>query len=311
VYGFFGLPERAGTDINVYRANTPAGSTVITSEIWRKPRGVKFVYGFLLGGGGGAGAGLGSGGTTVGGGSGGAAAASLAFLAPAALVPDVLYLSVGGGGTGGIAGGAAPVAGQPSVISLSPNIPTTLSAGQLFRVTGGGVGAVGVSAGQAAASTGGTITSQFLSLSAVALIYTVAGQPGVAGSNGSAGASVAWGSATTSPASAGASGGGTSGTTTDHAGGNITAPDVGFEPLIVTIPGGAIASRGQDGICSLHYTAGPFYSTGGSGGGSNHGLTGGRGGDGAYGSGGGAGGGGATGGAGGNGGDGLIVMAAF
>jgi hypothetical protein len=195
------------------------------------------------------------------------------------------------------------------VISLAPSISASLNAGQVFRTAPGGGGFLGTTT-TAAGGPAGTITSQFLSLSAAALTYTLPGLIGGAGGLGN-GTQVTWGSSVTGPACGGAAGGGISTTTTDHTGGQIIIPDAGFEPILATIPGGPIATRGQDGICSLHFASAPFYSTGGAGGGSNHGATGGRGGDGAYGSGGGGGGGGATGGAGGSGGDGLIVMAAF
>ena len=313
--GFLNLPDRANADITVLRANTPQGSTVLCTQAWQKPRGAKFVYGFLLAGGAGGGAGLSSGGATVGGGSGGGSSASLAFLAPASLIPDVLYVSVGMGGPGGPAGQANGTNGQPTVVSPVPSInASALNAGQLFRVEPGGLGGALGTTGAPVGGVGGTVTAQFLSLSVIALVYTVAGQQGGSGST-TIGGAVAWGSTTTSPASGGAGGGGVTTTTTDHAGGAITAPDVGFEPLIITIPGGlagnVAANRGNDGICPAHYGFAPFYSTGGTGGGSNHGLTGGVGGNGALGSGGAGGGGGTTGGAGGNGGDGLVVLAAF
>ena len=146
-------------------------------------------------------------------------------------------------------------------------------------------------------------------MSSAGILVTTTGQNGSGAVANSTGASVTWGSTTTGTCSGGTAGGGSNGTT-DNAGGLITAPNVGWEPMIITSPGGVAAGgRGNDGLsASVKAALMSFYSYGGTGGASNHVGTGGAGGNGGLGSGGGGGGSGVTGGAAGRGGDGIVLI---
>ena len=71
-------------------------------QTWQKPNGAKMVHIYILGGGGGGGSGRTGGINTGGGGGGGGSTAISIGLFPACMLPDILYVSVGKGGTGGV-----------------------------------------------------------------------------------------------------------------------------------------------------------------------------------------------------------------
>jgi len=278
-------------------------------QVWTKPPNAKFVQIFCLGSGSGGGGGQAGTATTArkGGGGGASGAYSNAFFS-AYQLPDILYLSVGNGGSGGV-GGATPTnggAGVLSYVSLRPDIATATNI--LLQS-----GAVAPTFGQAGASgTGGTAGTIY----AKSLFANLGMSTGVAGQSGTSGAiSTAAVNITINNIITGAPCGGNTSTAAAFAGGDIT----GLGP-IPTIAGGALGAaaatggKGSDGYESpALFNLGkrePMFFTAGAGGGASVSGQGGAGGNGSYGCGGGGGGAGFTGlgGAGGAGGDGLIVI---
>jgi hypothetical protein len=281
---------------------TNAGSWVT----WVKPRGAKFVNILCIGAGGGGGAGFaGNGGSGGGGACGGYVKAQY----QASILPDILYVYTGIGGSGGINAGAASTAGGISYIGLIPDTSSVANLVCVSSITTAGGGAVGISgaggAGGTAPTAATTANAIFLNLATFLPVVGIAGAAGVAANPGT--------SITPSQfITPGASGGGTNTAATIRAGGNITAQ--GPIPQITggtgTITNPQNGTRGGDGVILYKPT---LIFTGGAGGGNSKTTsgTGGAGGNGAYGCGGGSGGGGTPtggGGNGGNGGDGLVII---
>lgn len=271
-----------------------ANGTTAKWQVWDKPKGARLVWAVLIGAGGCGGNGFtGAAAAARGGGGGGGTGPVSKLWAPAILLPDRLYLSVGkGGSTAGTFGG------DITQMSLTPG---TSQAG--MQVNGGNGGTAGAGSGAAVAGTAGTVTT-FSTFSGLPWSFVNAsGGSGGSGGNatGTPGTAVVMG-ASLAGLSGGAGGGGV--TAADTAGGTQSTPDATWIPAV--IGGAAGSNRGADG----QWSWGPLYvgGRGGCGGGSSNAGVGGAGGVGAYGCGGGGGGGGTTGGAGGNGGDGLIII---
>jgi hypothetical protein len=268
-----------------------------SSDIWTKPRGVSNILITAIGGGGGGGGGFSaiSGGAKSGGGGGGSAGISRLHL-PAILVPDLLSITIGQGGSGGTATIAGSNGGQTRVdVTDSTNASQTYF---LLANGGGGGGAGNTSARGTAGAAGTTSTSAAALFSNLGHTTFVAGMIGATGglpSLNSNGLSITIGILPAVTLTGGAGGGGRSGN-----GGAITG--VGQLP---TIAGGTTTSpNGSGGF----YRIKGFYSLGGGGGVGRDALPGGNGGVGGPGSGGGGGGAGTTGGSGGNGGNGLVII---
>jgi hypothetical protein len=282
---------------------TNAGSWVT----WVKPRGAKFVNILCIGAGGGGGAGFaGAGGS----GGGGACGGYIKTQYQASILPDILYVYTGIGGSGGINAGAASTAGGISYIGLIPDSSSIANLVCVSSATTAGGGAVGTTV----AGAGGTAPTIATISNAIFLnLGTFLAVVGIAGANGAAAAA----GVSITPSqfiTPGASGGGTTTATTARAGGKIATNGVGPVPQITggtgTATGAQNGTRGGDGIILYKPT---LIFTGGAGGGNSKTTsgTGGAGGNGAYGCGGGSGGGGTPtggGGNGGNGGDGLIII---
>jgi hypothetical protein len=283
-------------------------------QTWQKPNGAKMVHIYVLGGGAGGGSGR-TGAVNAGGGGGGGGSTAISIgLFPACMLPDILYINVGKGGTGG-SNNTAGGNGELSYVSVSA---TTLSAATVMQsgdvaATGGGTG---TSALAGAAGGAGTIWSYSNYIwPQMGQITTIAGQAGTAGGS-TAGAGVNLTLANV--VSGGAGGGGESSNASSFKGGDITSTMYGF----TTLNGGVADSTATtvNGTAGYTYsfpsfnssTRGPMLFTGGAGGGgaNSSGRNGGAGGIGAYGSGGGGGGAayGGTGGSGGNGGGGLVMI---
>jgi hypothetical protein len=280
-------------------------------QVWTKPTNAKFVSIFCLGSGGGGGSGMVGTATTArrGGGGGGSGAYSLGTFA-ASQIPDLLYLSVGLGGAGGLglasAGNGFP--GLLSYVSVRPN-NTAIN----ILMASGAVGAAGGTSGSGggAGGVGSTVWAGNI-LNALGLATATAGTNGAAGAISVAAANVI-------PATivcGGPSGGNTS-TSVAFAGGDVTGS--GF---LNTVSGGALGSgattggNGSDGFMpnlGSPSKSTPTFFTAGSGGGASVSGRGGDGGTGSYGCGGGGGGAGFTAlaGFGGKGGDGLIIITAW
>lgn len=156
---FFGSPNQSGT----------LGGN--SWQVWNKPRGCKMVAAMCVGGGGGGGGGctntsnfgtLWNGAGGPGGGAGGMALG----MWPAFFLPDVLYINIGAGGSGGTNGifsatngmaGQTASAGWPTRISIVPTTATVEVNLLMARGGGGGGGASG--SAQSVAGSGGIATS--------------------------------------------------------------------------------------------------------------------------------------------------------
>jgi hypothetical protein len=278
-------------------------------QTWQKPRGCKFMEVYMVGGGGGGGAGATNvaGTSRSGGAGGGSSAISRAFVS-LSIVPDVLYVSVGIGGTAGTSTAGAGGNGGAASLSYLSILPSTTTSNVIIAsgtaAAGGGNGGA-VASSSATAGSAGTIFVQTNGLlSYNFLVSLVVGQLGGAGGNdASSGTAITL----SLPVSGGAGGAGL--LSTGRNGANITG--AGFVP---TINGGNVTNLStadsgftsfNDKLINLPYS---LFFTGGAGGYANNSNPGGDGGNGAFGSGGGGGGGGTTGGRGGKGGDGLVII---
>lgn len=277
-------------------------------QVWHKPPNCNFVNFFLLGGGAGGQGGPTGAGSTRTGGSGGGSAALAYITVPAFAVPNMLYVLVASGGTGGTSPNGAGGKGGLSYISTQPD--NTFSPYTVIMQNGS------ASAGATVSSTAGAvITSANIVLAQIAFLSAYAGQTGGAGgaSNGAA-PNVLPGRI---PVTAGAGGAGVSSVAILGTSGSISR--ILDFPIISggTSAAGAGATRGGDGFSTRENFVGPnfrypMFFTGGAGGGASDTGVGANGGIGAFGCGGGGGGAGGnvTAGSGGNGGDGLVIITA-
>ena len=231
-------------------------------------------------------------------------------LYPANLLPDILYIQVGKGGSGGtpvaVASGLAGGSSTLSYVSIEPSTSVTnllLSNANTISTGGGG----GTTAG---GGTGGVTSAVFVQsnsiLSYLGVLNTIAGVSGIAGSFGGGGGSNSDG---LGPVSRGQGGAGMSAAGAYFNGGSNVA--TAFIPLIRGgLAGGNNGSNGFTSLPSPNMNKLPMFFLGGAGGGS--GVIGGDGGNGSFGSGGGGGAAGSTlGGRGGRGGDGLVIITCF
>jgi hypothetical protein len=316
---FFNLPNNVKLDQQTFIGNSDtAGSRWYD---WIKPRGINMINIFMLGGGGGAG--NGPNGTQGGAGGGGASGNQYNFLFLASSIPDVLYFSVGIGGSPPAAAGAAS-SGIASYASVYPNITT----GHLLGIASGGGGGSGFSSYAGGANTAAdNITAAPLAGLGMNLCAAGVGNISLTGQAGTAGPTTTFALPVTGLIVTGGSGGGNSAGTAAAASGansaSIPSTVTGTFPTLVGGVGGinsagsVNASSGSNGIKlpGLNY----FYGGTGGGGGGNSGGTpfgaGGVGGGGSYGCGGGGGGAGAgtngAGGAGGAGGPGIVIVTCF
>jgi hypothetical protein len=313
-----------GSDLVSVYNGIITGTAISTNFFtWNKPKGVRFVHMLVIGGGGGGGGGAaGALGTARSGGAGGGCGASTRLSMLACLLPDILYVQPGAGGTGG-ATAANGNAGGASYVTIYPD----QTAVNTIAYAGGGGGG---NAGGTGASTGGTLgaaaTQALMPLGfGTANVSLIAGLAGAAGAAGAVGASITAFTSNPSICTAGAAGGGvdaTNPTVVGFAGGAITTG--GAWPTLTGGAAGNPPTIGNNGInYGLHLNANsldiltsryPLMSTGGCGGGgaSAGTVTGARGACGGFGSGGGGGGAAngtsAAGGEGGNGGAGLVII---
>lgn len=172
-------PTPQGANVQIFR-----GGVVNTNATrdWVKPQGASFVWFTLIGaGGGGAGNFQDSAIPAWYPGGGGASGNVTNFMCPAFLLPDVLQVAVGAGGSGGAdavdANAGAGLAGNSTVIYYQQKNGAGY---ELLKASGGGGGAVNNSGGAggtaAAANTGGPMT-------AAGFYNSVAGQNGATGGN--------------------------------------------------------------------------------------------------------------------------------
>lgn len=258
---------------------TPQGANIqifnvggATSD-WVKPQGASFVWFTLIGAGGGGGFdGAGSNGT-----GGGGSGAVTNFMGPAFLMPDVLRVFVGKGGTYGVDGTASTI-----IYQQKDGVGYTL-----LTAAGGFAGDQSTTAGAGGAA---SVSNYF---SCMGFFQSVAGQAGSDGAGTQAGVNQTASATTFLSGGAGGSGG-VSGT-----GGSVTA-NYGYS-LPLTPAGGTV--EGYDGF---FYIQPIIVGLGGSGGTTNSGARFSAGGDGGVGCG--AGGSGENEPLGGKGGNGLVVI---
>lgn len=290
-------------DLSYFQNNGNVNTQTFTNAgywvTWVKPRGAKFVNIMCIGGGGGA-AGGGASGTAAVGGGGGGAGGIVRTQFQASILPDLLYVYTGIGGTGSLGSTTATYNsasnGEKSFVTL---IPDTSSISNIV-VTSGNVSARGTFSNTAGTGeTIATITNAiFLNLGTFIAVAGTAG--GIATGAGTAG------TITPSQLTTGGGGGGGAGT----AGGIVATgpyPSTPSNTGIATTPG----TNGANGYTLYKPILGFVGGSGGGGSTAAAGAIGGNGGNGAYGCGGGGGGGARAGGLGGNGGrggDGLIII---
>jgi hypothetical protein len=276
-------------------------------QVWHKPPNCNFVNFYLLGGGAGGQGGEVGAGSTRNGGPGGGSAAMAYITVPAFALPDMLYVLVASGGTGGASNSGRGGVGGLSYISSQPD--NTFSPLNILMQSGtAGAGAT------LTTTAGAIITTNNVVLAKIALLSAYAGQTGGAGGvSGGAGVNV---TPTGLPTTPGAGGSGVSSVGTLGSSASILS--------ILDFPrisGGVSASVtgatvGDNGYSSRQNFIGPnfkhpMFFTGGAGGGASSTGIGAAGGNASYGCGGGGGGAGNTiSGTGGRGGDGLVIITA-
>ena len=285
-----------GADIQYFEGTSTA--TLTQWQVWKKPRGVKWIYLLGVGGGGGGGTGINTD-VTSGGGAGGSSGGQSCVQIPAMFVPDTLYIQAGQGGAGATVSGGNGSAGTITYVCISP-FTTVAPAGTFLLATGGTA-----TTASATNTTGGTAPGAVIAatiagacLAGRGFYQFLAGQVGAAG--GGAGAT---GANITPPTTGlmvtgGGGGGGTNGSGVPA--GSILAitNTLGTDFFPLPISGGTQngsgssvpSGDGQSGFASRNF----LFNFGGAGGGGatdTAGGTAGAGGDGAPGCGGGGGGG--------------------
>lgn len=303
----FHLPPGTVADVQIFGPNAAVAG--VGWSTWRKPRGVTMctIFGFGSGGGGGNGV-VGANSTAAGGGGGGSGGQTYLTI-PAALVPDVLFISVGMG---------LNAAGVASRVAINPD---TTANNCLWIANGGGVGGNGAGATAGAAGSAGAVaTIATMPLAGLGTYSLLAGQAGIIGGTTVAGAALTI--PTTGLVITGGTGGGglPAAATNGKDGGAFTVAGV-FPPQPAGLGATAATTPGGDGSNGFAMAfRGLGYNYGGTGGGTSHGsatgagLVGGKGGAAGPGCGGGGGGGALTGstqGTGGRGGDGSVVILAW
>jgi hypothetical protein len=284
-----------GADIQYFEG--PATTTLLQWQVWRKPRGARWIHLLGVGGGGGGGAGINTT-TTSGGGAGGSSGGQTTVMIPAMFVPDTLYIQAGAGGAGATTTAGLGLAGIITYVCIAP-YTTIAPAGTLLLATGGTAGTAVATATTGGAAPGAVAAATIagMCLAGRGFYTLLAGQVGIAGA-----ASTLVGSPLTPPTTGlmvtGGGGGGGCNGATGFAGGSISAISgalsTNFFPL--PRPGGTaavtITPAGAAGAGFISKNS--LFNFGGGGGGGATTTAGGRasaGGDGAPGCGGGGGGG--------------------
>ncbi len=302
--------NNSGADIQTF--DTPSTVTNVQWMTWRKPRGCTMAYIFCLGGGGGGGGACGGAASTArGGGAGGSCSTQTVTLIPLFLLPDVLYIQAGAGGSGGAGAGGGGVVGGIGVTSFVSITPGTGQMANVVVASGGNNGGAGGGAGTTISSgTGGGLgvisSLAFMNYGSLGFNTFLSSMNGSAGGSqaGAIGGYVSFSTAGLT-CTGGAGGAGT--TSADFGGGgfNITTGIFMSDSRPASPAAGSF--NGSAGPQLLK----PFFGYGGCGGSASNAGVGGNGGNGAFGCGGGGGGGGTTGGRGGNGGTGIVYIISF
>jgi hypothetical protein len=282
-----------GADIQ-YFEGTSRGS-LTQWEVWKKPRGAKWIHMIGVGGGGGGGTGINTdAGNASGGGASGSSGGQSVVQIPAMLVPDVLYIQAGQGGAGATVSGGNGSPGTITYVCISPY--TTIAPAGTFLLATGGTSTTSSATNLAGGTAPGAVavaTIAGMCLAGRGFYRLLAGQVGVAG-----GAPNANGTNQTPPltglmVTGGASGGGTIASV--PLGGNInTVASVSYFFPLPLFGGGSgsenLKVNGPSGFKSSNFLFN-FGGTGGAGALTTAGGAAGSGGDGMPGCGGGGGGG--------------------
>ena len=308
---YFGLPDNSERQQTFRYAGGSNWSTApVGFQTWVKPRGIGSVHILSIDPGSGGGGGWsGASGTQCGGGGAGTAGVVVSVLAPAALVPDMLYVFVCPGAAGGAAGQAGGNPGS-NVVTAYGGVATSGGTRYVVVLSPGSSGPGGGGAGSASAGGNTDSAETAAPQSNSPLMAGIGVFSSIGTSGGNTGSASGQGtdcpnSKMISCAMPGAGGAGCTTGNVNSAGGGFTSGTTSQPWVPSYISGGTSGGgRGTDGFA----VRSPMLFYGGCGGGSNAGGVGGAGGNGAIGSGGGGGGGGATGGAGGNGGNGLVII---
>ena len=281
-----------------------SNGTTNSWQTWQKPPNCKFVYFFLLGGGAGGNRGVSGVGVNRQGGAGGGASSITRGLFPAMVLPDILYIQVGLGGAGGVAGSAG--AGSLSYVCIEP---ITSNIADVLLISGTAAAAAGTPIAVAGAA--GTVFTQTSALpNYLGLITLSVGAVGANGGSYGGGSNIT----PTTIVTGGAGGAGSTSVNVNSNGGSIFASTVTQQINGGLAGAGVTADNGiftQLPSIDTSSTILPMAFTGGAGGGSNGNGNGGNGGNGSYGCGGGGGGAGTAAGTGGRGGDGLVIITAW
>lgn len=283
---FSHIPTRYGAATVEYFEGV-APSAAAASMTWLKPRGKSMCNMLLVGCGGNGGNGVIGANSTAAGGGGGASGPQVSLTFPLWAVPDILFLNLTAGGSGGVS--------SVSIVQngASQNVLALVNAG------GNGGNASGATAGTAGAAPSGS-TAANMPLGWGWADNVISGQAGIAGGTTGAGAAL------TLPVTGLLVTGGTGGAGLGAAGavgtaGGAFTVTTGFPPQIGGAGGSAATTPPNNGSNGLRPIPGLMYGYGGTGGGSTHGtatgagLVASRGGAGAPGCGGGGGGGALTG----------------
>ena len=190
MYGTF-LPQPTHANIWTFKGPGPGNFSNLW-QIWKKPRGAKFVWMQAIGAGGGGGGGsAGATATVRGGGGSGGCGATQKLLVPADLLPDILYISPGMAGSGG-ASATAGVGGNASVISIV-GANTVNNQNIILSAGGGSQGGAGTTVGGSAGGAGTSTTTNCV-FQSIGIFTGTNGTAGAAGSvTATAPTAIAWG----------------------------------------------------------------------------------------------------------------------
>jgi len=259
-----------GADIQYFEGTSTA--TLTQWQVWKKPRGAKWIHLLGVGGGGGGGTGFTSG--AGGAGAGGSSGAQTSVMIPAMFVPDILYIQAGAGGPGATVGATLGTAGTITYVCIEP-YSTIAPAGTLLLANGGTVGAAVPTAslgGTAPASAPAAASLIGMCLAGRGFSTLLGGQQGIVG----AGAGAFNGASITPPSTGlmvtGGAGGGSSGAAaTGGNGGSIAviANMLGTDFFSLPLAGGTgaassiPATAASSGVVSRNF----LFNFGGAGGG--------------------------------------------
>jgi hypothetical protein len=292
------IPKQQNGNIDYFPgiSNTDGGSWVA----WEKPKGTHMIRITCIGGGGGGGSGY-NGNPGSGGGGGGSSAISIVTI-PAYVLPDILYVSSGVGGNGGVAPSANTATpgsnGIRSYVSIAQDI------GAIYCVCYADCGKAPITLPSSSAGGGGGVaalpaTIVVMLLASYGIRNFIAGQTGGAGGSPASNAGII-----TYPTTGLLLSGGVGGSGSQNSFGGVISTPAQTVYTIFTTPSGGVNDANNTNSSGVEIYQ-PLLSCGGSSAGFN---AGGGAGDGGFGSGGAGSRGGAGALPGGKGGNGLVII---